>query len=56
MKSDVIDKVEEIRKNNNTLWMDILRIAYQAAPQAVRIIMKEIGENDKQVTKWLKKL
>ncbi len=56
MKSDVIDKVEEIRKNNNTLWMDILRIAHKHNPIAVRRIMKEIGENDKQVTKWLKKL
>ncbi len=52
----IIDNVEKIRAENNSLWMDILRLAYLMAPNQTRAIIKEIRKNDKEITDWLKKL
>ena len=53
---DAIDHITEIRKNNNRLWMQILRLAFDAERKKARAIMKKIQENDKEVTEWLGKL
>jgi len=45
-----------IRTANNILWMDILKIAFNAAPTEARKVMKQIKENDREITKWLGKL
>lgn len=53
---DAIDHITEIRKNNNRLWMKILRLAFESEPRKARKIMQDISKNDEEVTQWLKKL
>ena len=38
----IIDQIENIRKNNNSNWMDILRVAYTYAPKKTAKIMAKI--------------
>lgn len=48
--------VEDARRANNILWMDILRLAFDKAPKEASKIMKQIVANDREITRWLKKL
>ncbi len=52
----IITNIESIRTNNNILWMDILRLALEVAPDRARIIIKDIINNDRDIDKWLDKL
>ncbi len=52
----IITNIEQIRAGNNILWMDILRLALETAPDRTKIILEAITMNDKEVTKWLSKL
>ncbi len=52
----IINMIGLIRTANNILWMDILKIAFNAAPTEARKVMKQIKENDREITKWLGKL
>lgn len=52
----IILLVEETRRENNILWMDMLRLAFEVAPEEASKIMKKINKNDKEITKWLGKL
>lgn len=53
---DALGEIGLIRANNNWLWMKILAIALEAAPKQTRKVLKEIKENDKEVSRWLDKL
>ena len=52
----LIDEIQEVRKNNNILWMSIVKLAMKKAPKELKIIMGKIQENDVLVTKLTKKL
>ena len=52
----IIDQIENIRKNNNTNWMDILRVAYTFAPKKSAQIMAKIYRDDSKISKLAKKL
>jgi len=52
----IIDKIEKIRKNNNTNWMDILRVAYTYAPKKTAEIMAKIYRDDSKISKLAKDL
>ena len=52
----IIDKIEKIRKNNNTNWMDILRVAYTYAPKKTAKIMAKIYKDDSKISKLAKNL
>ena len=52
----LIKKIENIRKKNNSNWMDILRLAFKLDPIAASKIMKKINHDDKEITKLLSKL
>jgi hypothetical protein len=52
----IIDQIEHIRKNNNTNWMDILRVAYTFAPKKSAKIMSKIYRDDSKISKLAKKL
>lgn len=54
--SDLIDTIEYIRKANNIHWMKILRIAMEHAPDQTRVVLAQINENDKRISKCLSKL
>lgn len=53
---DAIDHVTEIRRSNNRLWMKILRLAFESEPKKARKIIRQIQDNDKDITTWLSKL
>ena len=53
---NIIDEIENIRKNNNTNWMDILRVAYTFAPKKSAKIMAKIYRDDSKISKLAKKL
>lgn len=48
-QSSRIDSIEFVRKHNNTLWMDILRIAWKHAPKETAEVFRRIQKNDKQI-------
>lgn len=50
MKHPIINQVEEIRRDNNRLWMDILRVAMDKAPEETKKILVKINANDRKVT------
>ena len=52
----IINKIETIRKKNNTNWMDLLRIAYKKSPKESAIIMSRIYQDDAKISKLVKKL
>ena len=52
----VIDKIEIIRSKNNSNWMDILRLAFEYAPEKSAQIMSQINNKDKKISNLLSKL
>ena len=52
----VIDKIEIIRSKNNSNWMDILRLAFDYAPEKSAQIMYQINNKDKKISNLLSKL
>jgi hypothetical protein len=51
-----IDDVEAVRSLNNTLWMSILRIALEKAPDETKVILRQINVNDRTIGDLLLKL
>lgn len=49
-----VDEIEAIRKHNNSLWMDLLRIALKYGEG--KEILRKIVENDKQITRAIEGL
>jgi len=39
----VINQIEDVRKSNNSLWMDLLRIAFDNDPDATKQILRKIN-------------
>lgn len=54
--SKLIDQIQEIRKRNNVNWMDILRIAFESAPDKTKGVFKNIFKDDKSINLISKKL
>jgi len=54
--ANIIDRIEEIRRNNNINWMNILRIALKHAPEETREELKKINENDKRISNLLSEI
>ena len=52
----IISKIENIRKNNNVNWMNILRIAFKYNPEATAKVMSKIYSDDKRIGTLVKKL
>lgn len=48
--NDLIDRIANIRVNNNKLWMDVLKLAFKHAPIKAAHLIKEITDNDKKVS------
>ena len=53
---DTINKIEIIRKKNNTNWMDILKVAFTHSPEESAKIMSRIFDQDKRISKLSKNL
>lgn len=54
--TEIIDDIEMIRAQNNTLWMNILRIALEKDPGQTKDILREINENDSAISSLLKEV
>ena len=52
----IIDKIEKIRRKNNTNWMNILRIAFRHDATKSAQIMKKIYTDDIKISKLANKL
>ncbi len=52
----LVDEIERVRSNNNTLWMDILRTALQHSPVITKAALRLINRNDKKISALLGKL
>tara|TARA_Y100000768_G_C23428258_1_gene429323 strand:- start:199 stop:381 length:183 start_codon:yes stop_codon:yes gene_type:complete len=52
----ILKKIENIRKKNNSNWMDILRIALKYAPKQTLKAMKRIHQKDSQISKLFKNI
>ena len=52
----IIDKIENIRKKNNTNWMDLLRVSFKTNPVKTAKIMSKIYSDDIKISKLVKKL
>lgn len=53
---EIIDEIEKVRSKNNVNWMDILRLAFQYAPDEARKIMAKINNDDNRISELLKQL
>ncbi len=53
---EIIDAVEAARKGNNTNWMDLVRLAFEVAPERARPIFAKINRGDGEISKLLDKL
>lgn len=47
--ADIINEIEQIRVDNNRLWMNLLRIAMTHNAAGTKEILKGISENDKKI-------
>jgi L-amino acid N-acyltransferase YncA len=52
----IIQEIENIRKKNNSNWMNILRIAFRNSPKETAKVMSEIFNQDSEISKLSKKL
>ena len=52
----IIKKIENIRKQNNVLWMEILRIAVTTSPEKSKKVLKKITINDKKISSLVSKI
>ena len=52
----LLDKLENVRVQNNTNWMSLLRIAFVIAPQETQDILRKIANYDLQVNDLTAKL
>jgi len=52
----IIDDIQNIRKQNNTHWMDVVRLAFRESPKEARNIFKKIKFCDYKVNELLKEL
>ena len=53
---EIINQIEDVRKNNNVNWMDILRLAFDKSPLKARAIFKKVFQDDKKINKLSKKI
>lgn len=52
----LIDQIQNVRKNNNINWMDILRLGMISSPKEAKQIIKKISSDDDQIGLLLRKI
>ena len=53
---EIIDEIEKVRTKNNVNWMDILRLAFEHAPDDARKLMGIVNEYDGRISQLLTEL
>ena len=51
-----ITDIENVRRNNNINWMNILRVAFKNSPTKASLIFKNIFKDDQKISSLSKKL
>lgn len=54
--NELIGEIQKIREKNNLLWMKILKLAVQHAPEEAKDCLKKITSNDMKVSQLSKEL
>lgn len=47
--TELLDQIQEIRAKNNVPWMDILRLAFEVAPDRARFLVRQIVDYDQRI-------
>lgn len=55
-KLALIDEIEQIRTRNNVNWMNLLRVALKANPQATMALVREINTRDNEISELFARL
>ena len=55
-KLKLIDEIEKIRTANNVNWMDLLRLAFKAAPSETKQLIRRINSDDNRISELFAKL
>lgn len=48
-ESELIDEIENVRSRNNRVWMNLVRLALEVAPERARALFSEISKNDEEI-------
>ena len=52
----IIDEIEKIRTANNVNWMDVLRLAFNHAPEEAKNLVRKINKTDTEISHLLGEL
>lgn len=47
---NTVTEIEKVRASNNHLWISLLQIALDHAPEETKIVLKQINENDQKIS------
>lgn len=50
MSKRTIEEIAKVRARNNGLWMAVLEIALEAAPEKTKKVLHEISINDRTIS------
>ena len=53
---EIIDKIEKVRSSNNVNWMDVLRLAFNHAPEEANNLDRKINTTDTEISHLLEEL
>lgn len=53
---DLVDRIAEVRRQNNAAWMELLRLALEAEPEKAKDILLKIKQHDSEIQKLLGEL
>ena len=54
--AELIDRIEAMRAENNTHWMNLVRLAFRYAPEDARVILRNIERLDGEVRRLTQEL
>ena len=54
--ADLIDRIEAIRAQNNRHWMNLVRLAYELAPDRAKALLRQIEQCDGEVRRLTQEL
>lgn len=55
-KGNTIQRISDIRANNNVLWMKLLELALEHAPVEAKAALRQINANDHEISSHLQEL
>ncbi len=55
-RDSIIDQIQEIRFKNNMNWMNLVRLAFEIAPERAKEIMRKISDHDAEILELSKQL